>query len=71
MKFPNKSVENTYNKIKDRTFTQSPSFQVFTDQDGCKEYKYWDMVWLLDNGYIERLPFDINKGICWYFKRKD
>lgn len=56
-KFPNKMVKATYLVALGRTFTWSPTRQVFTDESGNSDYNYSAMVWLKEHGILEQLPF--------------
>ena len=66
MKFPNKKVEATYASAIGKTFTWSPTRQVFTDEDGNTSYDYHAMCWLKDNGVLMLLPYDIKNFVNQY-----
>lgn len=57
-RFPNKMLAETYEQAKGKTFTWHPTYQMFTDDTGCTDYNYSAMLWLYENGYIEKLPFN-------------
>lgn len=61
-RFPNGRVRELYLKIQGKEFTHSPVLRYFADRENIKDYDYWSMIWLLENGYLFEQPWDINKG---------
>lgn len=65
--FPNQRVKDLYERVKGKEFTHSPTFQRFKDKEGNEDYDYWSMMWLLDNGYLHRQPWNIKKGFAFIY----
>lgn len=57
MKFPNKMIQAAYQAALGKTFTWSPTRQVFTDEVGNSDYHYPAMVWLKDQDILHHLPW--------------
>lgn len=53
-KFPNKVIEQTYEKAKGRTFTRLTSDMSFRDEKRSDDYNHHALQWLLDHGYMDR-----------------
>lgn len=69
MKFPNKMIQSAYQAALDKTFTWSPTRQVFTDESGNTNYNYSAMIWLKDNGVLQQLPY--SGKIVYEFRIKE
>jgi hypothetical protein len=55
-RFPNKYVREVYLKAKGHTFTYSPIYRKFFDENKNSDYNYTAMEWLMDNKILVLLP---------------
>ena len=51
-------IAAAYESAKGKTFTWSPSRQVFTDEQDCTAYNYAAMLWLKHHGVLKQLPWN-------------
>ena len=65
-KFPNKMIQEAYQRALGHIFTYSPSFQKFTDENQNSDYNYNAMLYLKDQGMLQRMKDDLNQ--CFSFK---
>lgn len=56
--FPNKMIQMAYNSAIGKSFTWSPTFQKFTDEDCNSDYDYSAMLWLKENNWLFEQPCD-------------
>lgn len=69
MRFPNKVLLQTYTLTKGKTFTWSPGKQLFFDEEKNSNYNYNALIWLQNNGYMQKLPFNSSELVTkWIVK---
>jgi hypothetical protein len=64
-----KKLFKTLSTLHGHSFTHSPTRQKFTDETGNSDYPYFDLLWLLDNGYFIK-EIDV-KGLVYRFKVRE
>lgn len=69
--FPNKMITEAYDAVDGKVLTKSIVNRKFTDQNGCSDYNYNAVQWLIDNNWIVELPYNPPKCFALQWKRRD
>ena len=61
--FPNRKIEQLFYVLSNKTLKMSSDRRVFIDQHQTEYTSYEEILWLIDNGYMKKLPF--NRETPW------